>query len=233
MMGSQFNVIFVPHGQEYQAVRQGLKSVKNKTIQVIPIPIGSQSLKGYLQQWINSQDCQNLAEINVLVLGLCGSLSPQYQVGDIVIYQDCLRGTQTNIVKECDRNLTTFIQNKFKNKVSLVHALTSDKVIISAAEKQDLGQVYSVDVVDMEGFLILESLADPKINIAMVRVVSDEVNQNLPDLTGCINSNGRLNFLKLGIAMFKRPVAAFYLIKSSLKSLEILKQVTINLLSRC
>lgn len=230
MMGSGFNVIFVPHGQEYQAVLQGLKQVKNNAIQVIPIPIGSESLKGYLKQWINSNDCQNLA---VLVLGLCGSLSPQYTVGDIVIYQDCLSCNQTNIVKECDRNLTKLIHDQLQNKACFVHALTSDQVIISAAEKQHLGQVYSVDVVDMEGFLILESLADKKINIAMVRVVSDEVNQNLPDLKGAINSEGRLNFLPLAIAMFKRPIAAFYLIKSSLKSLKILQQVTIDLLSRC
>ena len=228
-MGCGFNVIFVPHGQEYQAVLQGLKQVKTNAIQVVPIPIGSKSLKGYLKQWINSKDCPDLPEINVLVLGLCGSLSPQYRVGDIVIYQDCLRLSQTNIVKECDRNLTLFIKNKLKTKVCLVHALTSDKVIISAAEKQHLGQVYSVDVVDMEGFLILDNLADTKINIAMVRVVSDEVNQNLPDLKEVISSEGRLNFLRLGIAMFKRPIAAFYLIKSSLKSLEILKQVTMEL----
>ena len=233
MMASRFNFIFVPQGQEYQAVLRGLKQVHQDGIKIIPIPIGSESLKVYLKQWLNSEDCQNLAELNILVLGLCGSLSPQYAVGDVVIYQDCLSLTQINIVKECDRNLTLLIKDKFYNKAHLVHALTSDKIIISAAEKQYLGQVYSVDVVDMEGFLILESLADKKINIAMVRVISDEVNQNLPDLTGSINSNGRLNFLRLGIAMFKRPVAAFYLIKSSLKSLQILQQLTINLLSRC
>ena len=114
-MGSQFNVIFVPHGQEYQAVLQGLKSVKNNAVQVIPIPIGSESLKGYLKQWINSKDCQNLAEINVLVLGLCGSLSPQYKVGDVVIYQDCLRLNQINQLKECDRNLILFSFLMVKN----------------------------------------------------------------------------------------------------------------------
>ncbi|MGL6137710.1 MAG: hypothetical protein ACRC2M_10480, partial [Planktothrix sp.] len=85
-----FNFILVPQGQEYRAVLKGLRPINSSTIKVLPIPIGSQYLTVYLKKWLNSEVVNSRSSIQVLVLGLCGSLSPNLRVGDVVVYQNCL-----------------------------------------------------------------------------------------------------------------------------------------------
>jgi len=67
----------------------------------------------------------------------------------------------------------------------LVRALTSDHIVWSAAEKP-LGQSYNAEVVDMEGFAALEVLSQAGV-VAMLRVISDDCEHDLPDLTSALS----------------------------------------------
>jgi hypothetical protein len=69
----------------------------------------------------------------------------------------------------------------------------------------------------MEGARVLAALLGQK--VAMVRVISDEVGQNLPDLAPAIDNQGNLQPLPLARQMLIRPVAALNLIRGSLKGL--------------
>lgn len=215
------NTILVPQGAEYKAVCRAFRGVTGSIPTVIGIPVGMKPLLKYLQQG------QFLApKSRVLIMGLCGSLSDRYTVGDIVLYQDCVyQGKQ----QECDRTFTTQLHSSISQKVSLVKSLTSDRVIWSATEKRRLGETLAADVVDMEGFTALEFFNATGVSVAILRVVSDDCQHNIPDLTLAINSDGSLNPFPLAMAMLRQPLAATRLIRGSLTALKVLEQVT-NLL---
>ncbi|MEH2441114.1 5'-methylthioadenosine/S-adenosylhomocysteine nucleosidase family protein [Nostoc sp.] len=215
------NTILVPQGAEYKAVCRGLRGGNGSMPTVVAIPVGMKPLLKYLQQ------AQVLApKSRVLIMGICGSLSDRYPVGDIVLYQDCVYQGKR---QECDRTFTTQLHSYIPQKVSLVKSLTSDRVIWSAAEKRHLGETLAADVVDMEGFTALEFFNAIGVTLAMVRVVSDNCQHDIPDLTSAINSDGSLNSFPLAMGMLRQPLAATRLIRGSLTALKTLEQVT-NLL---
>lgn len=157
-------------------------------------------------------------------MGLCGSLTHRYSVGDVALYQACVYTNAPGRLHLCDRTLTTLLQEKLK-QTSLVYALTSDRLVWSAAEKRHLGQIYSADVVDMEGFAALEVLS-PGVGVAMLRVVSDDCQHDLPNLTSALSPDGSLQPAPLAIGMIRQPMAATRLIRGALRGLQVLQEVT-------
>ena len=221
------NTILVPQGAEYKAVCRGLSGVTGSIPTVIAIPLGIKPLLKYLQQ--SQGNGQFLApKSRVLIMGICGSLSDRYTVGDIVLYQDCVYSGKR---QECDRTFTAQLHSYISEKVSLVKSLTSDRVICSASEKRHLGETLAADVVDMEGFTALEFFNAAGVDVAMLRVVSDDCQHDIPDLTSAINSDGSLNPFPLAMGMLRQPLAATRLIRGSLKSLKVLEQLTNRLFS--
>ncbi|MBD2524218.1 phosphorylase [Nostoc sp. FACHB-133] len=217
------NTILVPQGAEYKAVCRGLSGVTGSIPTVVAIPVGMKPLLKYLHQG------QFVApKSSVLIMGICGSLSDRYRVGDIVLYQDCIYQGK---LLECDRTFTAQLHSHISQKVSLVKSLTSDRMIWSAAEKLRLGETLAADVVDMEGFTALEFFKVAGVAVAMLRVVSDDCQHDIPDLTSAINSDGSLNPFPLAMAMLRQPLAATRLIRGSLTALKVLDQVTNMLFS--
>lgn len=216
-----FDTILVPQGAEYQAVCRGLERLKSThKPEVLAIPMGVTALASFL----HSREWQPQ---NILVMGLCGSLSSRHQVGDIVLYQDCLSFLGQH--QYCDRQLTNFIDYRLPNKTSLVTSLTRDRLIWSASAKLDLAQKYQANVVDMEGFVLLDILGQQNLKVTMLRVVSDNVDRDIPDLNSAIAPSGKLQTRAMAIAMLKKPLAAIRLITGAIKGLKILQQTTTEL----
>lgn len=203
-------LILVPQGAEYQSVLRGVKRVANPP-QVVPIPVGIEPVTRFLQNWQPSQS-------EILVMGLCGSLTTQFGIGNIVLYRECV--DRLGIVWPCD-------PSRFESVAPSVRGLTSDRILTSATEKVTLGKLHQADVVDMEGVAILKGLSGA--SISMLRVVSDDSKYDLPDLSGAINSQGRLRPLPLALSMMREPIAATRLIRGSLKGLQALQNVTASL----
>ncbi|MEI1373994.1 phosphorylase [Nostoc sp. UHCC 0926] len=221
------NTILVPQGAEYKAVCRGLSGVTGSIPTVIAIPLGMKPLLKYLQQ--SQGNGEFLApKSRVVIMGICGSLSDRYTVGDIVLYQDCVYSGKR---QECDRTFTAQLHSYISEKVPLVKSMTSDRMICSASEKRHLGETLAADVVDMEGFTALEFFNAAGVDVAMLRVVSDDCQHDIPDLTSAINSDGSLNPFPLAMAMLRQPLAATRLIRGSLKSLKVLEQLTNRLFS--
>jgi len=218
------DTILVVHGAEYQAVKKALKKteIPAKSVnlpKIIPIPIGEKDANKILE---NSQFLNNSKPQKVLIIGLCGSLSPKHSVGDIVLYKSCIKENSTLTTNE---ELTATLKNQLNSNIPLVTALTSDRIIQSATEKQSLGATYPATVVDMEGFTYLQSLKSQGISVAILRIVSDDIHHDLPDLNRAINQNGQLQTIPMIISMLRQPIAGIRLIKGSLKSLQALQQV--------
>lgn len=155
-------------------------------------------------------------------MGLCGSLTPRYHVGDVVLYESCIYQQQLQV---CDRSLTT----ELHSTQSLVKSLTSDRVICSATEKRYLGETLGADVVDMEGFAALKFFNHIGAAVAMLRVVSDDCHHDIPDLTAAINADGSLQPLPLALSLLRQPIAATHLIRGSLRGLKVLEELTTSL----
>jgi len=209
--------ILVPQGWEHQAVCRGLRCQIQSQSVVIPLPLGPQPVAQFLARtWPKGA----ILPTNILVMGLCGSLTSQLQIGHQVLYQDCLIGSVQGqgCPYSCDRPWTEFLQGHFP-EAQWVHAITSDRLIRLASEKQALGQRYGADVVDMEGAAVLQYFQDhPQgpIPVAMLRVISDASCQNLPDLTPALGAEGSLQPLPLGIALARQPRNAAHLIRGAI-----------------
>ena len=230
MFNDSIDTILVPQGAEYRSVCRGLTLLQNlHKPRVIPIGVGGRACTQMLANWQLNEGLSG-----VLIMGLCGSLSPQYQVGDLVVYQDCIYATDgaEPMESECDRKLTTLLQTKLKERASLVRALTSDRLISSSWEKCQLGEKYNAAVVDMEGFAALEVLKSAGFRVAMVRVISDGNGYDIPDLTPGLNPDGSLSVPKTAIAMLRQPLAAIRLIRGALVGLKVLEQVTTEIFSK-
>ncbi|HIK07521.1 MAG TPA: phosphorylase [Trichormus sp. M33_DOE_039] len=218
--------ILVPQGAESAAVCRGLKRLTGKQPIVKPIPVGIHAVREYLQQWSQTKDFEKEVKPGILVLGLCGSLTQQHKVGDIVLYQDCVYQQQ---IRECSHTLNSYIQSKFnhqQSRVSVAKSLTSDRVICSATEKRYLGETMGVNVVDMEGFAVLEFFHKIAVEVAMLRVVSDDCDNDIPDITAAIKPDGSLKPLSLAVRFVRQPIAANHLIRGSLQGLKVLERVT-------
>jgi hypothetical protein len=215
---NQFDAILVPRGAEYRAVRRGLKGVF-PTPPILAIPVGVKATKRLLQKAIAP-----MTPSRVLLVGLCGSLQPHHTVGDLVLYDCCLYGELAKVqTLPCDPQLTAMLAERLGKQAIRVQGLTSDSLVVAAAQKRHLGQQYRADVVDMEGFAVLEQFSALGASVAMLRVVSDDDGFDLPDLSAAIAPDGRLKSLPLALKLLGQPRASVRLIRSSLKALHVLQ----------
>ena len=215
---TSIDTIVVPQGAEYKAVCRGLKKANCDRIKVISMPIGT---KNIAQTLANYSEELNKAR-NILIMGLCGSLSEQYSVGDIVLYE--ISNNTQNQQINLKSDLTAIIQKKLS--INLAIGITSDHIICQTKEKIELGRDHSASVVDMEGYDYIKQLQQRNINVAMMRVVSDDLVGDIPDLSMAISADGNLQTIPMAIAFLQQPVAAIRLVKGSLSGLRTLQQTT-------
>lgn len=232
-MTLQVDVIFVPQGAEYQAVCRGIKKLNPPHPLVIPIPLGINAVTDYLNQ--KYDQLFPTSREKVVLMGLAGSLSPHYRLGDTLLYHSCILEDKNNklfiSVLQCNQALTDFLDAKLKPKVSLVKGLTTHEVIFNSLKKQNLGQLYQADVVDMESYAVLSVLQNTSIAVGVIRIISDDYNYNIPDISAAISDNGKLKYLTLAWQMLKQPLAAFRLVKGSLIALKVLETTVISICS--
>lgn len=220
------DLILVPQGAEYQAVMRGLKpsleSGETRLNQptVVAIPAGVAPVQQFLQM---PPYPTLLQQKSILVLGLCGSLRSQLEIGQAVLYQSCRNALQQYDLSAWLGDLTS--------DLTLVQAITTDRVIHRVADKQELAQTYDVDVVDMEGTAILQALGNTTATTTMIRVVSDTMSHDLPDLSRVFDTAGNLQPGALAIALLRHPIAALHLIRGSMIGLQQLEALVARLVA--
>lgn len=227
-----FDTILVPQGAEAAAVKKGLKRAQ-ATIAILPIAMGPQATARRLTTALDSN--QLPPSSRVLVLGVAGSLSPQLGVGDVVIYENfiTLPSSSDSLSAIANREGTAQLCNPALRsrlpKAQVIKALSSDRLIHSAQEKAQLQATTGAQAVDMEAAAIQTSLSPRDIQISTVRVISDDLGMDLPNIEGAIDEDGGLDGVKMAVAMVSQPKAAINLIRGSLKALKVLEEVTYRL----
>jgi len=205
--------ICVCDGEELKALQKSLFSSDLKS-KIFPIPIGINPVNNLLK---NNRIPR---EKSILLIGLGGSLSPNYSVGDVVIYESCCYLDDDKLVtKNCNSQLNKYLRDRLN--CALVKGLTTDTLISQSSQKKSLFQKTSAFIVDMESFALLNYFQ----SVSVIRVVSDNYDDDLPDLNSAITLDGKLNNGKVAIAFLKEPWKAVKLIKNALISLRKLSAI--------
>ncbi|MEM1280587.1 MAG: hypothetical protein AAGG53_11355 [Cyanobacteria bacterium P01_H01_bin.152] len=218
---SDIHIVLVPTGAESQAVKQGLSSAQNGP-EIIEIPAGPQAFKGFLRDWYEPQLWLHR---NLLLVGLGGSLSTELTVGDGVLVERFVEDNSGQLY-ECDRAFTQQLSQQLGLPIRT--GVTCDRVITTVAEKRQLGDRYTADVVDMESAVLLKAM--PAARIAVLRVISDDCDHDLPAIGNAIRPDGTLNPLRLATGFLKNPVAALKFVRGSLEGLKQLRQLMSTLI---
>jgi hypothetical protein len=232
-IASPIRTLLAPQGAEAAAVRRGLGAIAGAQPTLLSIPMGPGPTAEFLTH-SGPEIAPQTAEKpgGVLLLGLGGGLSPQLQVGDVVLLQQCQAGFGAETMLACDRTLTAWLQQRLAHsltRVSLGVGVSCDRIIRTPLEKQQLHQTQGADVVDMESLTVLKMLQARSIPVAVIRVISDDCQTELPDLATALGSDGSLNPWPLTRCFLRQPRAAAHLIWGSLQALQQLRTLAAQL----
>jgi nucleoside phosphorylase len=221
--------IFVPQGQEYQRIKKGFNLAEINHPVIISIPLGTQGVNLFLEKWLIKAKFHHH---RILLMGLGGSLSLEHSIGAVTLYENCgylAENCFDDGVKLCDGELNFWLQNNLNLPSYLVKGLTSDRLINLAQEKQEIFKKTKAEVIDMEGWAVLNLLEKINVKLSILRVISDEVNYNIPDLNSAFTPQGELKPFDLTLGLLSDPLGGWRLIQGSLKGLNQLEKVAFHL----
>jgi len=163
----------------------------------------------------------------VLVTGLCGSLDARFRPGDALLYAS-VQDTD-GITVATDVELTEALQAAIPEAHGGIRAMSTDRIATRAAEKRSLAKQSSCQAIDMESLALLELLQRAGVVVAALRVVSDAVTADLPDLNAALDTAGNLRPSALARQFFLRPIAALRLIVDASAGLRALRKAIASL----
>jgi nucleoside phosphorylase len=133
-------------------------------------------------------------------MGLCGALDPALRIGDCVVYEQISDaattiGLDASLAADCAAAL----------QCATVGALNVGAVVGQVARKAALRDATGAHAIDMEAAALADALHARGVRVAMVRVVSDDAQAELPDLRGVYTPDGGLRPLALSWAFVRAP----------------------------
>ena len=187
-----------------------------RAVTVLQCGIGAHGFANWLANHL-AENCYDA----LVVVGLCGGLDPRLKTGDAVVY-DCCLDARDSIEQSTPKDLAIEHPHGQADLVrTLLNALretslnsfygsgiTVSRVVINAQDKLWLGQQHQALAVDMESFDVLQVAAKRGVPAAVVRVVSDEAEHDLPDFNSATETDGTVNPRRMATAMLQRPVAS-------------------------
>jgi Phosphorylase superfamily len=131
----------------------------------------------------------------VVVIGLCGGLTDSLPETAIAVYSNCLSamngGGSCPSSPELSAQITALL-NTQNVPCSSVIGITSSQIAITKDDKLGLARA-GAQVVDMESYAILSAARQAGVPATVVRVVSDSLDRQLPDLNPALNADGSIN----------------------------------------
>jgi nucleoside phosphorylase len=126
----------------------------------------------------------------IVTTGYAGSLTPDLVVGDVVV--------STKAVSESG-NRVDFIKPDLpivSDPGKFGTILTVDRFIGSVTEKRDFGERLGASMVDMESLYIGRIANEKGVACLGVRVISDDLKNEVPKMYGVLNDEGEVIFLR-------------------------------------
>jgi nucleoside phosphorylase len=201
------DAVFVPRGAEERAVRAGLG--RRSKVAVYTTGIGSSSAAAAAEAVIAGAAAAGGVPRRVLVTGLCGSLDERFRPGDALLYTS-IEDTD-GIPLATDVDLTSAIQRAVPGALTGIRALSVGHIITKASEKRALAQRWGCHACDMESLALLARLHRAGTSVAILRIVSDGVDDSLPDINSAVDGAGNLDGKALAKACLLKPIAAIHM----------------------
>jgi nucleoside phosphorylase len=133
--------------------------------------------------------------------GLAGGLQASLEIGQIVAAHGASRMTDGKLVF-CNSELVLAAEQCGATIVE--RFLTSDRVLATASEKKEAAP--HGQVVEMEGFEVLNKATQKWIPTILVRSISDTADDSLPlDFNRTINSGGSISLGKIAVEVVRSP----------------------------
>ncbi len=208
------DAIFVPRGSEERAVRRALGRARS-TVRVIATGVGERAAARAVD------DTQDVPLRGALLTGFCGLLSPAFAVADTLVYATIRNGYESPIA--FDREFAAHVAARVPGVQTGVRAVSAPTVITRAAEKRALGERFGADAVDMESFALTAALRRRDVPVAALRIGSDGVEDDLPELDRALDGSGGIDGFALALAMLRRPIAGARLARSGTRALAALE----------
>jgi nucleoside phosphorylase len=205
--------IFVPRGAEERAVRSAMP--KGSPVRIVTMGIGPRAAARAADEALAQAQFGT-----ALVTGLCGTLSPAFVVGDALVYREIVGPSVPDIV--LDEALASGFARRLPGAQTGIRALASDRIVERSSDKHALGVHFAASAVDMESYALADALAGAGVAVGVVRVASDAVGDDLPELGRALDGSGGMDDFALALAFMRSPVAAVRLIANATKSLRAL-----------
>ena len=169
--------------QEAAPCRQ--MAMKIPVVAILVTGMGTKNADAAVRRFL----AKNLPKL-VLTCGFAGGLDPELESGEVV-FMTGYPALEERLV-DVDAIMANF--------------LSSPRIATTAAEKKQLRAETGADVVEMESGAILAVCRENRIPCAMVRVISDTADEDLPlDFNQLVNSETNLSYFRLAWAIVKVP----------------------------
>ena len=142
-------------------------------------------------------------------VGVAGSLSPDLEVGDLVIARQLLN--QVNMqpspkLAELAETIDLPHINIYSGSV-----VTVDEIIHKAEQRQSLAKEFAIDgtaILDMESTAVAEICAEFQTPFMIIRSISDRFDEDLPiNFNKCVGNDGNVALNKILLAILLNPLA--------------------------
>jgi nucleoside phosphorylase len=164
----------------------------------------------------------------VLIAGFGGALDPQCRRNKAVVYECCISAIDGRSTI-CDRVLSQRISAMVDAQPGI--GLTTERVIVDACEKRALYNRFGAMVVDMESYCVLDVCTQHGLPAAVLRVISDEADDDLPDFNRILQPDGKIDNRKVLGALLGRPRASWRFVQSMRPAGEALKAALRSVIS--
>lgn len=156
----------------------------------------------------------------ILVIGLCGGLTEGLPENRIVAYAQCLSTDKSGPLR-CSPALTDAIVETLQSRritCDCVTGITSGRIAASKDEKLALARSGAA-VVDMESYQVLTAAVRIGVPAAVLRVVADPLDTDMPDFNPALDANGGLIGSKAIWIALGSPLETYHLLAANKRAM--------------
>ncbi len=170
----------------------GLRSGKRRDIAAATVGIGRQAAPALAAL------IRRYAPARILSLGFAGGLSRELHTGDVLACERVIAPEQEPLPLPFPASMSGAAGT----------LLTADALLPLIPDKWQARSNTGADLVDLEGYHLAKAAREAGVPLCAVRVVLDEVDEELPPFVGAIvAAGGRREWLHAGIALVRNPLA--------------------------
>ncbi len=217
------DALFVVRGAEERAARRAVTR-SGAAVRVFPTDVGPQAAADAAARALAAVPGPRRA----LVTGLCGALAANLCVADLLLYAELYEVASAPLVT--DVRLTEGVALALPEARRGIRATASSRIVTATRAKRELAERSGAAAVDMESAALVRTLQAGGWAVAVLRVVSDGANDELPDLNRALSPRGELRAGVMALEFVRNPVAGIRLARHGMRALRALEDALTHFL---